>query len=543
MSKETWLRREQMHSRCLEATHSVLATLSQALNEVHQVEASVHYWDTALGFWVRNFIDLVHGRLEEIESGMHRSNSSEAVDQASSDLQLNRAAMLMSMLNAHSQSAFWTRRLIDDIILLRSSRDSVLIEANGGPCDMDAREVSSRYRYVETAKGVLLSLACARGIVVASSYFPLRAEIALAFSMCTTPVRWPTKSHHMLPLCVETRQRLEGIISFQGHDELTTLVLRLLPWYLPRTIVEGFRSLRQAAQRGRQPKLIFTANLHCSSDSFAIWAAEQRMRGAVLVISQHGGLNGQGRLPTRGEEFEREVADFYLHWGWADGANCRRIPAQIVAWRSSRKGHRSQGGLLLVTDATFRHNRRPWAGVADLAHYLEMLFTTYGAFPEDVKKQTVVRLHKDHALYDDSHDVKWRARHPYCTLDSGFGPMSPLVDAARLVVCTTLGTTEIEQFSRNVPTVLRLDRHIHALRRGEEALFERMEDVGLVHYSAESLATFLRANWNTLGDWWSDPNVVSVVNRYLARFGHQSRRPVRDIRAVLRDAAVQGRIR
>ena len=539
VDEAAWSDREEIHHACSRVAAEVLGSMSGALNELHGVAKPTDYWELVLGFWTRNFVDLVSSRCEELQCA-----TGAVVSDLSETGSIARAGRLMGSLNRQSQSVEWNHRLTADIAALQKGES---IKAHPAEqflsVDLTAKRGVLRV-LVEGAKSRSIRLASSRGVVIVSSYLPTNAEAVLALSLSSVPVRWPHEPYSTSQLDVVARRRLASMLAGGSRNGLEGVVIGLLPWYLPMSVIEDFDVMRsRIATNGRCPKVIFTANLHCSSDSFAIWAAEQRLRGAVLAISQHGGLNGQGRLPTRGEEFEREVADLYLHWGWAEGDNAQRIPAQIVAWAPPRRKQNVSGGVLLVTDATFRHNRRPWAGVEDLSLYLEMLFTTYGSLPEDVKSQTIVRLHKDHALYDDSHEVKWRARYPHCTLDSGFGPMAPLVDNARLVVCTTLGTTEIEQFSRNVPTVLRLDRHIHALRRGEEDLFERMENVGLVHYSAESLASFLRAQWNSLGDWWSDPAVVSVVQRYLARFGHQSSRPVRDIRAVLREASAQRRSR
>lgn len=539
MDDMVWQQREQGHVECSEVIAEIELGLASALNDLHELDRPVRYWELIAGFWVRNFVDVVSSRLQELEAGMFHIRA-----KCGKTKSVTRTSEYMWELTQLGQSIEWNQQLIADISAVRIGGSTEFSYGLNRSSKSPLQVLTFRRVIDEKLRVILLKTAINRGVVIASSYLPNNAEFALAMSMYSLPVRWPLERPYGLTEDYLMRSRLSALLSKIPGNELTSVVARLLPLYLPMSIIENFKKMRfKFGVERSQVKLIFTANLHCSSDSFVIWAAEQRLLGATLVISQHGGLNGQGRLPTRGEEFEQSVADSYLHWGWAEGDNAQCIPAQIVAWAPARKNQHVCDGVLLVTDATFRHNRRPWAGVEDSSHYLEMLFTTYGLLPEDLKSRTVVRLHKDHNLYDDSHEEKWRAQYPHCKLDSGYGPMAPLVDAARLVVCTTLGTTEIEQFSRNVPTVLRLDRHIHALRRGEEDLFERMEHVGLIHYSAESLASFLRINWNSLGDWWSDPAVVLVVQQYLARFGHQSSRPIRDIRAVLRRAIAQGESR
>lgn len=531
MDGSIWTDRDKIHSECTRATSVLLRGLPEAMNELHGLNHSAGYWELVLGFWVRNFVDLVSSRNREIDG-------ISVIDfQPSPPLPVvHRASPFMGDLNRKSQSVAWNRQLVDDIRDIRQQGEVSVVESRSSVIEQTNRRMRVRRAVMEPIKSMSVRIASRFGVVVASSYLPPRAELTLALSLGSVPVKWPQESASSPTIDVTKRRGLDALLRKHAGHGLEGIVLQLLPWYLPMSFVEDFAAIRSRVCRGRaQPRVIFTANLHCSSDSFVIWAAEQRARGATVMISQHGGLNGQGRLPTRGQEFEQQVADRYLHWGWAEGEKTRLIPAQIVAWKRQRKTQPSEGTLLLVTDATFRHNRRPWAGIEDHGIYLEMLFSSYGGLPEEIKKQTVIRLHKDHALYDDSHEVKWRARHPDCNLDSGFGPMAELVDSARLVVCTTLGTTEIEQFTRNVPTILRLDRHVHALRPSEEALFVQMEQVGLVHYSTESLTAFLEDHWENLEEWWNSAPVVRVVSTYLDRFGHRSHRPVRDIRKVLKE--------
>ena len=162
-----------------------------------------------------------------------------------------------------------------------------------------------------------------------------------------------------------------------------------------------------------------------------------------------------------------------------------------------------------------------------------MLVGAYGVIPEGIKNVTTVRLHHDHDNYDESHEKMWKAHHPDAQLDSGLEPIEPLRRGARLVVCTTLGTSEIVQFSQSIPTVLRLHPEIHAVRNSCESLFKTMNDVGIVHYTDDSLRTFLKQYWDDIDSWWKSKEVQAVADTYLSRFGFQSERPLRHVREAL----------
>jgi len=166
-----------------------------------------------------------------------------------------------------------------------------------------------------------------------------------------------------------------------------------------------------------------------------------------------------------------------------------------------------------------------------------MLLEAYEALDEDVRKQTVVRLHHDHDKYDESHEKMWLERFPNATVNDGLSSIWKLRRRARLIVCTSLGTSEIEQFGRNMPTILRLDPEVHALRPSCVELFGEMERVGLVHWTTESFSQFVRDHWSDVDGWWGSPETQKVVAKYMATFGHRSERPLRDLRRTLLDLA------
>ena len=84
------------------------------MNGIHGTDHSVDYWELILGFWTRNFVDLVSSRNEEILGG-------DFVDLRSSTPLpvVGRASAHMGALNRQSQSVEWNRQLVNDIQTVR----------------------------------------------------------------------------------------------------------------------------------------------------------------------------------------------------------------------------------------------------------------------------------------------------------------------------------------------------------------------------------------------------------------------------------------
>ncbi len=369
---------------------------------------------------------------------------------------------------------------------------------------------------------------------LSQTYLSRAPELMLGMVLGTLPSRWREPKmnwevNHRLRSCIEVQSDVKYI------GTVGDFVRKLIPFVIPQTILEQFDYLVQFSQtiRKKPPRTIFTANLHLASDSFIIWAWKQRELGSKIVIAQHGGLYGQGVIPMRAEEFERFIADKYLNWGWELGGKSERISVQSEVWKRKRRSCRKADKLLLITDCTLRHGRHPWSPAESNQIYKSMIRASYRAIPDDLKASTIIRLHHDHNLYDDGHQSLWKDLCYPTQIDNGLGDIETVRKDARLVVCTTLGTSEIVQFRRSIPTILRLDPNLHAVREPYSALFRMMENAGLVHYSELSFNVFLRDNWGDIDNWWTDVTTQKTVKNYLEIFGFMSDHPLRHLRSIL----------
>lgn len=475
----------------------------------------------AIRYWLSNFLDVVVARWELCES----ISDADRASVLENPLIPNRARPLVRMtdLLSSSQTLHWNNVICKQIVSYWNKY---------GHATLNFTETYGPVPLARAPKNVL----SAKGgkICVSSTYLGKIPELLLALMCGSIPLRW--KEPEILDEIdwnYRDQMLLRTPTSEPGNFE--TFVCEIIPQYLPQSFVEHLDQLETWGNNRflRTPSVLFTANLHLSSDSFLVWAGLHRLRGMKLLVGQHGGLSGQGAIATRGEEFEQHFFDAYLNWGWSTHSLAATIPVQLTVWKKRRHSSNHRRTLLFITDCTFRYSRRPWASTSDNDEYKRMIVETFEAMPEEIQRVTTVRLHHDHNKYDVNHENIWAAKIPQNQVDNGLKSIEKLRRHARLVVCTTLGTSEIIQFSLSIPTVLRLHPAIHAVRESCEDLFASMVDVGLVHYSEESLRRFLDANWNNIDYWWKSESVQGVVLKYLKSFGHKSNRPLRDIKGIL----------
>ena len=528
----------ERHQRVLQvdqAAERIAVDLANSLNSLHKTEHDLLYWQTCTGYWLTIFLDSLYDRWvnAQLVTDYGKELSLKSFFATDSDTIPNTT----SEFNLLSQTGKWNRFIfeqalnnVENVKIVTSQKlDPVEASIYEGPHSLRTSN-SARQRM----QRVINTIAKRCPYVLCTTYLPKRAEWKLALMLGSIPLYWaePTRS-----------QQIDSL-SFREHlalpitgDEFERFARKLISKQIPRSFVERYASICSGITRsfGRKyPRAIFTSNLHLSSDSFSIWSAEARNHGCKLLISQHGGLNGQGLFPTRGETHESRIADCHLPWGWKDESErSKNVPALINVGREVFGDQSEAPKLLLVTDCTYRYGRQPWMSSIDNQIYLTNLQALVAQLPKEIYRQTIVRLHHHHAEYDYSQSLQWSNTQPETVTDNGSTPIDELRHMSRLAICTTLGTSEIEQYARNFPTVLMLDPQTHPIRENWRNLFSKMQSVGLVHESPKSASEHIANIWSDTNTWWLQDQIQALVAEYLYRFGRKDKHPLRELKRVI----------
>jgi len=513
----------------------IAVDLANSLNALHKTEHDLLYWQTCTGYWLTTFLDSLYDRWvnAQLVNDYGKELRLETFFASDSDTIPNTT----SEFNLLSQTGKWNRFIFEQalnnvenvkIVIGQKLRSDELTIYEGPPNLQTPNSLKQKMRRVINA----IAKRCP--YVLCTTYLPKRAEWKLALMLGSIPLYWvePTRSQQ-----VDSPSFREHLALPITGDEFERFARKLICKQIPRSFVERYASIRSGITRsfGRKyPRAIFTSNLHLSSDSFSIWTAEARNHGCKLLISQHGGLNGQGLFPTRGETHESRIADCHLPWGWKDESErSKNVPALINVGREVFGDQSEAPKLLLVTDCTYRYGRQPWMSSIDNQIYLTNLQALVEQLPKEIYRQTIVRLHHHYAEYDYSQLLHWSSTQPETVTDNGSTPIDELRHMSRLAICTTLGTSEIEQYARNFPTVLMLDPQTHPIRENCQNLFSKMQSVGLVHESPKSASEHIANIWSDSNNWWLQDEIQTLVAEYLYRFGRKDKHPLRELKRVI----------
>ena len=527
--------RQQRVLQVDQVAERIAVDLANSLNSLHKTEHDLMYWQTCMGYWLTIFLDSLYDRWMNAQSVIDygKELSLESFFATDADTIPNTT----SEFNLLSQTEKWNRFIfvqalsnVENVKIVTGQKLNPVDESiNEGPPSLQtSNSVRQKIRWVINA----IAKQCP--YVLCTTYLPKRAEWKLALMLGSVPLYWvePTRSQQVDLLSL----REHFALPITG-DEFERFARKLISKQIPRSFVESYASIRSSIGKsfGRKyPKAIFTSNLHLSSDAFLIWAAEGRKHNCKLLISQHGGLNGQGMFPTRAETHESHIADCHLPWGWKDESEMsKNIPALINLGRKEFGNQSEAPKLLIITDCTYRYGRQPWMSSMDNQAYLTNIQTLVAQLPKEIYGQSIVRLHHHHAEYDYNQSLFWSKIQLEIVIDNGSTAIDELRQISRLAVCTTLGTSEIEHFARNFPTVLLLDPQTHPIRENCQNLFSRMQSVGLVHESPKSASEHIANIWSDTNTWWLQDKIQTLVAEYLYRFGRKHEHPLRELKRVI----------
>jgi putative transferase (TIGR04331 family) len=91
-----------------------------------------------------------------------------------------------------------------------------------------------------------------------------------------------------------------------------------------------------------------------------------------------------------------------------------------------------------------------------------------------------------------------------------------------LIVSTYNGTNSLESLLSGVPCVFYWDKNYSSFNKVSAPLFRRLQEVGVLHFSAESAKPILEMDNLSRKTWWSSSDVTEAVSNFLRFFGWTS---------------------
>lgn len=536
-------KRAKLEYKSREISESIFPDLVSALNKLHGQDIPAEFWSRTVKLWLEIFTDVVYQRWDCITEAISTASFSRAAQVVTHNSQLvpKTRLELQRLVNSHQ----WNHTIFAEILnFLDFPQDDPL------PGEFPHHSEYLKSDHFNPKRGLVkrlasrLNNAMARRnkYMITQTYLPRKEEIRLAIRLRTLPFKWQDVALDELAINSNSRERVEIKTSESRNAE--QFIRKIISQHIPMLYVEHYQSVSKIFTKKSlpsRPTTIFTSNLHMASEQFLLWMSHKALNGTRLVIGQHGGVHGMSKYDSQEFRHEMQIADSYLSWGWSSSANKSVVPSFALINASSndhRTTHSSlRSSLLLVVDSTYRYPS-PNRGVnGPLVQYLDNCFALTEHLSPEVRDKTCVRLYHEHEYFDNDQGPIWSNRFPNLNINTGHTAMEQHRDHARIVLCTSIGTTYIETIHRNVPTVIFLDPTISPLKSEHDEIFKLMEQSGVLHYSAKSTAEHINLVWNQVDEWWQSRPVHDSITKFSNLFNRTTTDPVSFLQAMISDNA------
>lgn len=521
---------------------NVKKTLYPLLNNLHGVNHSARYWDILLGEWIYGYVQIIFDRwrtikilVDEIESPNFLNHN-----KGMSKIPFDTDSFFKSATTDHYWNANLFRDILDANLTKNNNRIDEIRQINY-PEIRKVHKKSLNWKLSDAlSKLYTLLMPHTKGIILQTPYLDSVNLVQLCFKLKaliyfeTLNGYVPSRENSEAELRSEFAKLVRAL---NVEEPFFRFLLENCIHYLPAIYLEDYKHHKKFAVNryfNYFPKIIVTANSHYSNETWKSWAATARETGTRIVLLQHGGHYGHSKFSLI-QNYEIELADNFLSWGWTDPINKKVKIAPATKLIGLKVKHEAKKTCLVVTFENSTYSA--WLASIPVGPQVissrEMTIEFLSAVTDPVKNSLRVRAYPlDYGL--NQREV-FKLQFPtlsYSASDVDF--KSDLRDV-RIVVFNYFSTSFIEAVKSGIPSVAFVNPDHWEVSDSFKELFSSLVNVGILHHSPKSCAQFVMQTWGTVDTWWSDSATIEVVKDFLEAFGYTGSNPIGELSRVILD--------
>ena len=296
-----------------------------------------------------------------------------------------------------------------------------------------------------------------------------------------------------------------------------SILFKTIPEAIPICYIEDYRYHKNKTKTMDNLKFIGSLVGWNYNETFGFYSAESLLKGAILAEFQHGGGHGLVRFDSTYTLASEK--DIYYSWGYTDKKrkNVKPLPSPYLS--------------RLINTYTGRLNKILMVGTGG-DRYVYKIHEFL--FPEDIpvyfhnKRRFLVALKKtpqSRIMYKPGREFGWKEVDYIKTICPTIEivrkkKLIHWIQNAKVVVSDHPGTSFLEAFTINVPTVLFWNHEVYLMRPDAEPYLQSLRDVGILYKDPVSAAEKVNEIFDNPGEWWLSDKVQGARKEFCSRFAY-----------------------
>ena len=526
------------YSYLREVNEILLERFMLVLNQIHNTNYSINYWRIFIGYWLKNFVNIYFDRWKTIKYvNEHYPNIKMNI------LSNNIKEMLPNDMNEFIglvSSDIWNESIYSDIAQKWTNiKIEKLDKTNYHQIQLKNKQdilktvIKLTFKIINLLKYNLSHKSKKAMYFIYYPYLNLKSQVQLGLKIKTSVIPF---IKYDCPISDVDANLRKWSIAEKSDDLFISAITEILPKVLPKCFLEGYQHLTNFKTSWPDfPKVIMTANAFAYDQIWSAWAAKLVEKGSKLIIAQHGGAYGSSEF-TPSFDHELKISDKYISWGW-DVHNSKKIvkgpAAKLIDLRQRNKNLGNKCILVLQSESRYSIDVGFNTITKDLPKYLNDQFRFASTLSKAIQNELQIRLYFED--YGWNMKDRWKNQFPEVELIDPSIKIKKLLNNAKICVCTYNGTTFLETFTRNIPTILFWDPKIFRLNSDAQSFFDVLHRASILHFTPEDCAEFINSIWDDVPKWWNSIQVKQAIEIFSKRFAHVGPRPISQIKSILTD--------
>lgn len=516
--------------------------LYPTLNTIHQVNYSTRYWDILVGEWIYLYCQILFDRWAVMETAFKTIKNPTIFLKSFQDSTI--PFDTVSFQRDATLNHDWNAKLMTDIYNEFSGNSSKRLDRHIGidiPGEPGHKRASIKRKFVTIFSRIyVLLIRKEKAIFVQTPYLSKLNSIKLCFKIRALLYFESTAQYAPIHTkCnLKMRQMLSESLQCEYLEEpFFSFLLRNIELYFPAIYLEEYENHKLFSEKSYFdyfPRKIVTANSHYSNECWKSWAASSVEKGGRILVLQHGGHYGHSKFSLI-QDYEIELADKFLSWGWTIPNNEKviAVPANKLISLTVKRKRRITCLVVTFETPTYAYWLASFPIGPQVFGSKEMTLSFLLRVENALSHAIRVRAYPvDYGL---SQKTEFQLKFPQLSYSPGNRDFKADLEDARIVVFNYFSTAFIEALKMDVPSVAFIDPAHLEVNDLFKDIFTSLVDVGILHHSSESCANFVKQTWDGVETWWSDSTTFKAKEEFLELFGYTGTSPINELSKAILD--------